>query len=217
MFAALGLGALVEVLALGRVRAYLTGNGLLTVSAGTFAVASAATVLVPDLVAGLALLVVVGLARVAMISTFNADLQLVLPDWVRARGLAVHVMVFLGAQTAASPLWGIAADGVGVRPAVLLAAAEVGIGALAGLRWPVPAVEEVDPTPVAYRGAAPVVTSPAAARRSADRRGPAHRGRRAALVRPARDRAPPAPAVGSRALGDAGARTTTAHVGAPTP
>ena len=161
MFAALGLGALVGVLALGRVRTHLTGNGLLTVAAGTFAVALAATVLVPSFVAGLALLVVVGLAWVAMISTFNADLQLVLPDWVRARGLAVYVMVFLGTQTAASPVWGIAADGLGVRPAVLLAAAGVGLGALAGLRWPVAAVEDVDPTPVAYWGAAPVVTSPA--------------------------------------------------------
>ena len=40
------------------------------------------------------------------VATLNAELQLFLPGWVRARALAVYLMAFTGAQALASPIWG---------------------------------------------------------------------------------------------------------------
>ena len=47
-----------------------------------------------------------------MLSTLNVSAQVALPEWVRARGLAVFVTVYSGAITLGSAFWGQLADEV---------------------------------------------------------------------------------------------------------
>ena len=44
----------------------------------------------------------------------NVSVQFSLPDWVRARGLAVFVTVIFGAMTLGSVIWGQVAEAFGV-------------------------------------------------------------------------------------------------------
>ena len=45
--------------------------------------------------------------------TVNATLQLFLPGWVRARGLAIFTIVLFGSQAPGAAAWGFVAEQVG--------------------------------------------------------------------------------------------------------
>ena len=69
------------------------------------------------------LLLVCGMAWIATLTTLNAAVQLSLPPWVRARGMAVYLLVFSGSQALGSYLWGLIAAHFGLAHSLLAAAA----------------------------------------------------------------------------------------------
>lgn len=77
-----------------------------------------------------------------------------LPDWVRARGLALHVSLTFGAMTLGSLAWGELASVVGVAAALLAAA----VGALAAIplaaRWRIQSGTALDLSPTTHWPAA---------------------------------------------------------------
>jgi MFS family permease len=150
LFGALGVGAVVGALVLGRVRAHVTTNGMLAAAGALYAVALASIVLAPGFLAALATLVLAGLAWMAVISTLNAELQLFLPAWVRARGLGLYLVVITGSQASGALLWGLVADRAGLEEALLVAAAGVAAGVLLGLMRPIPETEQLDLQPVVW-------------------------------------------------------------------
>ena len=72
---------------------------------------------------------IAGVCWIAGVSRLNVSSQMSLPDWVRARGLALHVALALGAMTLGSVAWGQVASAFGLVAAHVAAAA----GALAAL------------------------------------------------------------------------------------
>ncbi|MEV6902785.1 MFS transporter [Amycolatopsis sp. NPDC051372] len=67
------------------------------------------------------LLVLGGAGWLAGLSTLNTTLQLALPGRVRARALAVYLMIFLGGQGVGALIWGLvaaAAAGAATTPAI---------------------------------------------------------------------------------------------------
>jgi MFS family permease len=160
LFAALGLGAVIGALCLGRVKRHLSSNGVLGLAATSFALAFGSLVLAPNPWVALPLLVVCGFGWTATVSTVISELQLFLPGWVRARAIAIYLMVFLGSQAVASPIWGLVTQHFGLRVAILAAASLVGVSAAAGLVLKVPENEHLDRSPVAYWGAATVALEP---------------------------------------------------------
>jgi quinol monooxygenase YgiN len=84
-------------------------------------------------VAVAALLVFSGTAWIGALSTLNAAMQLTLPAWVRARGLAFYLIVFQGGQALGSLFWGLVAEWTSLRTALLSAAGL--LLASAGVIW----------------------------------------------------------------------------------
>jgi MFS family permease len=150
LFGALGLGAIVGVVVLGRVRDRLSTNGMLGAAGVLYAAALAAIILAPSFPAALVTLVLAGLAWMAVTSTLAAELQLFLPVWVRARGLAVYVVVFTGSMTAGALVWGLVAERIGLQPTFLIAAIVVLAGVVAGVLWRVPETGHLDREPAVY-------------------------------------------------------------------
>jgi MFS family permease len=141
LFGALGAGAIVAALVLGRLRNHVSTNGLLSIAGVLFAAAMVVVVLVPNFWAAMVVLVFAGLAWTAVISTLNAELQLFLPVWVRARGLAIYMVNFTGSMTVGALIWGLVAEGLGLqrrslsrRPSCWLASSS---GSFGGFRRPV--------------------------------------------------------------------------------
>jgi MFS family permease len=162
LFGAFGLGAIIGAAVLGRVRDRLSNNGMLGAAGVVYAAATAVIVLAPGFPAALATLVFAGLAWMAATSTLAAELQLFLPAWVRARGLAVYTVTFTGSMTGGALIWGFVAEGVGLRATFLIAAVVLLAGVVAGVVWRVPETGHLDPQPVIYWPAARLAVDPEA-------------------------------------------------------
>ena len=164
LFGALGVGAIVAALAIGRVRRFMPTNALLAVAGALFAVVLVVLALVPSFVVALIVLVGAGAAWTTVISTLNAEMQVVLPAWVRARGLAVYLMTFTGAMAIASVLWGQLAAVTGVVAAFLVASGLVALSTVAGIPLRMLDISGADQDASAYWGEVtmPVGLAPAA-------------------------------------------------------
>jgi MFS family permease len=160
LFGALGVGAILGAVVLGPVVGRLSTNAALSAGASLYAAALAAVILVPGFLGALIILVLSGMAWMAVTSTLQAELQLVLPAWVRARGFAIYTVTFMGSQTAGALIWGLAAQRAGLRPAVLGAAAVGLAGVVAGVFWRLPETGHLDPSPAAYWGEARLAIEP---------------------------------------------------------
>ncbi|GAA4588517.1 MFS family permease [Actinoplanes octamycinicus] len=134
LLGAVGAGAVAGALLLPRIRARWSLNRLLVVASTGFAAVLAALALVRSEVAVVITLLPAGIAWVMVLSSVNAAMQLFLPGWVRARGLAVYQMVFAGAQAAGALAWGALSDLAGL-PAALLAAAALMLAGAVTVRW----------------------------------------------------------------------------------
>jgi MFS family permease len=151
MLGALGVGAVLGAAALSRLRAWLSPTQRLTIAATLFGVATAGTALLRVVPVVLVLLVFAGLAWLLAMSTMNATMQLLLPAWVRARGLSVYLLVFMGGQAIGSLVWGLVADSIGSVQALLWAAALLALCAVSTVWLPIRNDPEMlDLTPSAF-------------------------------------------------------------------
>ena len=150
LLGALGVGAIAGVVILPRARARLSINALLAASGIVYAVALAVVVLVSNPIVILAVLLPTGVAWVAFLSTINAELQLFLPAWVRARGLSVYQMVLFGAQGFGALAWGAIAEPVGIVPTFLIAATAMIAGVATMRVWPIIDTSGMDRSTVQY-------------------------------------------------------------------
>ncbi|HSK32543.1 MAG TPA: MFS transporter, partial [Propionicimonas sp.] len=160
LFGALGVGAITAALTVGRIARRVSANVLLSLMGLLFGVALALTMVVPGLLPALPLLVLLGYAWTATASTLNAELQLYLPGWVRARAIAVYLMTFTGAQAIASPVWGLIAQHVSLAAAVWIASGLVVVGGVVGFFWHFPESADLDRAPLVFWNDAQLVVDP---------------------------------------------------------
>ncbi len=140
LLGAIGVGAVAGALLLPAMRTRLGLGTEGTVLAGTLGVALAGAGMAIAPAPWLAVLsgLLLGLAWIAVLTSLNVAAQSALPDWVRARGLALYLSVFSGSMMAGGLTWGFAAEFAGVSAALVAAA---GFGVLTGLlvrRVPLP-------------------------------------------------------------------------------
>lgn len=160
LLASIGAGAVTGALLLPRISGALRADSIILGGALMTAAAMAILALITLPVAAMAALFVAGAAWIAVLTTLNVTAQILLPDWVRARGLAMFITVFFGSMTAGSLLWGRLAEHADIQQTLLLAAAGgAGIGLLASriklpaiepnlspsMHWPAPATPEAMP------------------------------------------------------------------------
>ncbi len=138
LFSSFGVGAVLGTMMLPRINAWL-GTDRANITA--MLVAAAATALgasVPHVVAVGTGLAVCGGCWMVVIANNNVATQNLLPSWVRARGMAVHQMVFFGSLTIGQAAWGIVADAIGVPLTMGCAAALLLPMALVAASIPLP-------------------------------------------------------------------------------
>ncbi len=147
MLACLGAGAIVAALLFPRWRARWSRDQFIW--AGTLAQAalSVLVVYVHDLWLALPAMALVGMAWISVANSLTVSAQLALPDWVRARGMAIYQTALMGGAAASSLLYGQLAGWFGV-PAAVAAAAAVGAAGLLALRnFKLEGRTEIDFTP----------------------------------------------------------------------
>ncbi|MEO3431905.1 MFS transporter [Inquilinus sp. CAU 1745] len=147
LLAAIGGGAVAGALVLPYIRKRIDANRL--VAAGTLITAAAMALLGLATSAATALpaSVLGGLGWITVLTSLNVSAQTALPNWVRARGLAITLMVFFGCMSAGSAGWGQVATATSVPTALLIAAAGAVFAILLTWRAKLGQGEALDLTP----------------------------------------------------------------------
>ena len=136
LLGALGAGAVAGALLLPRLRERVSANVLMLAASVAYAIVLVLIVSVSNALLAVIVLLPAGAAWIAVLSDVNAELQLFLPAWVRARGLSVYQMVLFTAQAVGALVWGAIAEPLGVAPAFLIAAAAMVAGVATLGLWP---------------------------------------------------------------------------------
>jgi predicted MFS family arabinose efflux permease len=82
--------------------------------------------------------VIAGGAWMTVVTTFPIAAQALLPNWVRARGMAFYLLAFYGSLSLGSVIWGQVAHATGLRTALVSSGLLGGVLALAADRLPWP-------------------------------------------------------------------------------
>ena len=156
----LGAGAIFGAVILPAVRRKVSINVLIIGGTIIFAAATAILATVHIFVLLCVVMLFAGIAWMALMSSFNVIVQAIVPAWVRARVLAIYLLVFFGGMALGSALWGGVANRIGISAALAYAAAALIVGLAAAYFFPLRIVEELDLTPSLHWSDPIVVTEP---------------------------------------------------------
>jgi MFS family permease len=129
----IGIGAVAGAILLPRMRAKVSRDLLVAGASALFALAALALAHVQDVRLLAVAMLASGVAWISILSALQVAAQLTLPAWVRARGLAALVVIFMGGMALGSILWGQVATRIGIPGALTTAA--LGIVVAIGLTW----------------------------------------------------------------------------------
>jgi MFS family permease len=147
LYGCLGLGALTGVAFLPRVQARRSTDGLVLGATAVYAAAVAVLALArAPAVAGAALFSI-GIAWITVMPAFNVATQRASAEWVKARMLAMYVLMYMGGMALGAALWGTVATHLGITGALLAAAAGLLLSFAAAARWSLGASDRLDLAP----------------------------------------------------------------------
>jgi len=134
LVACLGAGAVLAVFMAPRLRRQFGVDRVSHWSGIAFALMTLGAAFIRSTPVLCAMMVVAGIGWSLTLNSLNAVMQSVLPPWVRARCLALYMLLVQGSMAIGSLLWGAVAQASGVREALAAAAVTMAIGAVAA-RW----------------------------------------------------------------------------------
>jgi MFS family permease len=119
LLASMGVGAVVAGLGLVRLRAHWTRDKLVTLGTVVHALATVAAALSPTLWLSVPALAAAGAAWITTANSLTLAAQFALPDWVRARGMAIYQMALMAGAAGGAAVWGQVASRTDLRTGLL--------------------------------------------------------------------------------------------------
>ncbi|WOK36372.1 MFS transporter [Sphingomonas sp. C3-2] len=148
LLGAFGVGAVGGALCREQIRNRLSNEGIVRYSALGFALAALVAGWSTWLPLTMAVLFIAGIGWVLALSTFNVTVQMSTPRWVVARALSLYQMFAFGGMAVGAWVWGEIAHGTGIWTALAIAAAEMALGSMLGLRFALAQPEKLDLDPL---------------------------------------------------------------------
>ncbi len=142
-----GIGAITGALLLPKLRARLDPDRLVLIGTLVYAGCMLALALLRNIPALYVVSLVNGFAWITVLSSLQIAAQTSVPAWVRARALALYIVVFSGGMAIGSLGWGTLAQQAGTPTALLVAAAGTVLAAFFGLRFRLGEAANVNVTP----------------------------------------------------------------------
>ncbi|RKR07473.1 putative MFS family arabinose efflux permease [Kushneria sinocarnis] len=133
LLGALGLGAIAGSTLVTRARRALGSSRLISLAALLLGGVMVTLGSVETLWVLLPVLVVGGSCWIAAVASYNASVQVLVPDWVKARALALYQTALYAGLSLGSLLWGQLADGLTVPGTLLIAGLALAGSALLAL------------------------------------------------------------------------------------
>jgi MFS family permease len=119
---ALGAGAVLGALVLPPLRRHVSRDALVAGASVAYALSMLGLASIDRLWLLMPIIAFAGAAWITTLSSLQVAAQMALPDWVRSRGLAVFMMVFMGSMAFGSLAWGSLAALIDVSTALGAAA-----------------------------------------------------------------------------------------------
>src|SRR3954470_7325787 len=158
LLGSVGVGAVTGATVLSRIRSRVAPEIVVATGSLAFAAAAIGAGTLRQLFVLCPIMLVGGVAWLSVLSTFIVAAQQASPAWVRARVLAVYLMIFQAGIAGGSALWGEVASYAGLNIAYFGIAGGLVLGAVLALRLKPATGEVVDYTP-AYHWPDPVVAA----------------------------------------------------------
>jgi MFS family permease len=143
----IGIGAIGGALLLPKLRVRIDPDRLVFVATLLYAACMLALALVRNIPALYAVALANGLAWIMVLSSLQIAAQTSVPEWVRARALALYIVVFSAGMAVGSLGWGTLAQQTSTSLALLVAAAGTVLAAWVGLRFRLGEAANVNVTP----------------------------------------------------------------------
>ncbi len=122
MLACIGGGAVVAALYFPRWRERFNRDQFVQIGTVGHAAMSLVVVFAPNIWVAMPAIMVLGMSWISTANSLTLSAQVALPNWVRARGMAIYQMALMGGAAAGSVVWGQVASFSSVRTAVVAAA-----------------------------------------------------------------------------------------------
>lgn len=123
LLAGVGVGAVLGGLIMPRLKARWDTNRVVAYATVATAIMTAVFALVGNAAIAVAASVIFGVGWIGALANLAVSAQVALPDWVRARGMSVYLMVMFGSMTLGSVVWGQVADITSIQTSLLIASA----------------------------------------------------------------------------------------------
>lgn len=123
LLSCLGLGAIIAGTQLPRIRKRLKSSNLVNYGVVVLCVACAGVVLSPNVWIASPLMMICGMAWIAVANSLTTSAQLTLPGWVRARGMSIYQMSLMAGSALGAALWGKLASELDVTSSILVSSA----------------------------------------------------------------------------------------------
>jgi len=144
LLSAFGGGTLIGALLMPRMRRSISLENTIRGGIVLWAVAMAAMSWSVNYWLAMLYMAAFGMAWVIVNSCLNTGAQLAVPSWVRARALAIYILIFQGCIALGSAFWGRLGDYTGLSMPLLCASLLLGVGLLVGNKFPLGVVENFD-------------------------------------------------------------------------
>ena len=151
LFGCLGLGAVIGAVFLPKLRSRFSTEALVGGATVMFAAATAALAEVRDFTLLCAIMIFGGIAWITLMASFNVATQMSVPSWLRARGVALYLLVFNGSMAAGGVLWGAVTQHAGIALALFAAAGGLIVSLTAITRYPLERSEQPELIPPTHR------------------------------------------------------------------
>jgi MFS family permease len=123
LLAAMGLGAVLAVLFLPRMRQAMNLNQRVAFGTTLQAASMAVMAFAPNVWVAVPTMFLGGVAWITVANSLSVSAQMALPNWVRARGMSMYQMALMGSGALGAALWGQVATWSSVQTSLLIAAA----------------------------------------------------------------------------------------------
>ena len=143
----LGAGAVAGAVLLPRLRRHLDANAETVLASLLIAAAVTALAFAPGPWSAGVVLLFAGVGWISMLSSLNIAAQMAVPAWVKARALAIYLLVFQGCMTAGSVLWGSLAGIAGTSTTLACAGASLALATFLVRRFQLPKGPAIDLSP----------------------------------------------------------------------
>jgi MFS family permease len=117
----IGAGSVIGAVLLAKFRLRFSPDQIVAVSGVIWGLATLSLGFVTNFWLAAVAMLAGGIGWVSEMSTFNVAAQSVLPAWVRARALAMYLLVFQGIMALSSVIWGWIAEHYGIRDSFVIA------------------------------------------------------------------------------------------------